>query len=451
MTAPHSFGHPRYPRKDRGNPQSQGSWTAPQRPVTGRTPPESAPPLHHVVQHEHAQPLITGTGRAKASRRPLAQREEKGAPPEQPTGPGGIHFRAHRAGRACQYRPENRPENGPENGSGGTETAERNEYTELKRLVREAGLLEKRPGCYAAHAAANMLMLAGSICTLLTIDLMWVQIVNAAFLSFISVQLSFLGHDLGHKQVFRSNLNNERLGLLVSLLVGINRSWWVQKHNEHHSNPNNDGMDPDVALPAIALSEDQARTKTGAAKLVARHQAFLFYPLLCLEGIVLKASGARHLLKGRVRFPVAEPLIMAGHVAGYLGLVFLALPPWEGLAFIIVNQALTGLYIGSTFAPNHKGMPMLGPGSTLDFLRKQVLTSRNIRPSPVNDYLYGGLNYQIEHHLFPGMPRHCLKRAREIVRPFCRERSIPYHETGVARSQREILSHLHRVGAPLRA
>ena len=317
--------------------------------------------------------------------------------------------------------------------------------------MRDAGLLEKRPGRYAPRIAANTLMLAASVSVLLAAGPMWVQMANAALLAFITVQLSFLGHDLGHKQVFRSSMNNDRLGLLVSLLVGINRSWWVEKHNEHHSNPNNDGLDPDVALPAIALSEDQARAKTGMCRLIARRQALLFYPLLCLEGMVLKTSGARRLMKGGLRFPVAEPVMMAGHVSGYLGLVFLALPPWEGMLFIVVNQALTGLYIGSTFAPNHKGMPMLKPGSTLDFLRKQVLTSRNVRPSPLNDFLYGGLNYQIEHHLFPSMPRHCLKRAREIVQPFCKERSVRYHETGVIRSQREILSHLHQAGALLRA
>ena len=390
--------------------------------------------------------------RAGAGRSHLARREEKnGARPP----PRQLSARANTL--QCEGPTPGRPtarktgwENGIKKGQGGTETEEKNEYTELKRLVRNAGLLEKRPGRYLPHIAANMLTMTASVSILLTVDLMWLQMANAALLAFTFVQLSFLGHDLGHKQVFRSNSNNERLGLFVSLLVGINRSWWVEKHNLHHSNPNNDGQDPDVALPAVAFSEDQARTKTGICRLITSRQAFLFYPLLCLEGMVLKISGAQRLLKGGLRFPVAEPVMMAGHVSGYLGAVFLTLPIWEGLAFILVNQALMGLYIGSTFAPNHKGMLMLGPGSTLDFLRKQVLTSRNVSPSPLNDYLYGGLNYQIEHHLFPNMPRHSLKRAREVVRPFCKERSVSYHETGVIRSQREILSHLHRAGAPLR-
>lgn len=328
---------------------------------------------------------------------------------------------------------------------------EPNEYAHLKKLVSEAGLLQRNPIRYIPRIGINMLMLLASIAVLLMVDNLWIQMANAAFLAFIFVQLSFLGHDLGHKQVFRSSRNNDRLGLFVSLLVGINRTWWVQKHNEHHSNPNNTGLDPDVNLPVIAFSEDDARGKNGIPRLIIRHQAFLFYPLVCLEGIVLKVSGIQHLTRNRVRFPVAEPVMMAGHIIGYLGLVFLSLPVLEGLLFIAVNQLLMGLYIGSTFAPNHKGMMVLDSSSKLDFLRKQVLTSRNVKPNLLNDYLYGGLNYQIEHHLFPGMPRNCLKRAREIVQPFCEQHSIQYHETGVVRSQREILQFLHHVSAPLRA
>ena len=121
---------------------------------------------------------------------------------------------------------------------------------------------------------------------------------------------------------------------------------------------------------------------------------------------------------------------MAGHIGVYTCLVFLSLPFWQGLLFIAVNQLLIGLYIGSTFAPNHKGMLMLDGKVKLDFLRRQVLTSRNVKSSHVNDLLYGGLNYQIEHHLFPSMPRHHLKEAQKIVRPFCGEYSISYYETG---------------------
>ena len=326
-----------------------------------------------------------------------------------------------------------------------------NEYTQLKRLVKAAGLLEKNPGHYAIKMAVNLGLLALSVAVLMFVDTVWLQMLNAALLAFTIVQISYVGHDLGHKQVFRSSQNNDRLGLFVSFLIGINRTWWVEKHNEHHSNPNDLDMDPDIELPVVAFSEDQARGMRGIARLIVRYQAFLFYPLVSFEGFVLRFSGIRYMFGNRLMFPIAEPLMMAGHIGVYTGLVFLSLPVWQGLLFIAVNQLLIGLYIGSTFAPNHKGMLLLDGKTQLDFLRKQVLTARNVKSSPLNDLLYGGLNYQIEHHLFPSMPRNRLKEAQEIVRPFCEEHSISYHETGVVQSQREILQYLHHVSAPLRA
>ena len=159
---------------------------------------------------------------------------------------------------------------------------------------------------------------------------------NAAFLAFIIVQISYTGHDLGHKQVFRSSRNNDFLGLFVSFLIGINRTWWVEKHNEHHSNPNDLDMDPDIEIPVVAFSEDQARGKTGVARLIVRHQAFLFYALLCFEGFVLKFSGIRYILTNRLKFPIAEPIMMVGHIGVYAGLVFLSL---AGLAGVVVHRS----------------------------------------------------------------------------------------------------------------
>jgi fatty acid desaturase len=107
-----------------------------------------------------------------------------------------------------------------------------------------------------------------------------------------------------------------------------------------------------------------------------------------------------------------------------------------------------GFYMGCSFAPNHKGMPILRPDDDLDYLRRQVLTSRNIRGGRVVDAVLGGLNYQIEHHLFPSMPRPSLRRAQAVVRQFCQERRISYREDSLLGSYRESLRHLHAAGRP---
>ncbi len=121
----------------------------------------------------------------------------------------------------------------------------------------------------------------------------------------------------------------------------------------------------------------------------------------------------------------------------------------QAVAFLLVHQALFGVYLGMTFAPNHKGMPH--PTGDEDYLRKQVLTSRNVRGGWLTDAALGGLNYQIEHHLFPGMPTPNLRKAQPIVRAYCAEIGVPYEQTGLIASYRQALRHLHEVSAPARA
>jgi fatty acid desaturase len=104
------------------------------------------------------------------------------------------------------------------------------------------------------------------------------------------------------------------------------------------------------------------------------------------------------------------------------------------------------MYMGLSFAPNHKGMPAERPGDNWDFLRRQVLTSRNVQGGPVVDLLLGGLNYQIEHHLFPSMPRPSLRRAQPLVRSFCAERGVSYAEHRLVSSYVRAVGHLNAVG-----
>jgi fatty acid desaturase len=142
-------------------------------------------------------------------------------------------------------------------------------------------------------------------------------------------------------------------------------------------------------------------------------------------------------------------LLLARNI-GY-PLILLALMPWYIAAvFLVVHMALFGVYMGASFAPNHKGMPQIPAGLKVDFLRRQVLTSRNIRGGLFMDHFMGGLNYQVEHHLFPSMARPKLAKAARIVREFCAEKKIAYTETGLFQSYGIVVAYLNRVGLSAR-
>ncbi|HEY0534514.1 MAG TPA: acyl-CoA desaturase [Actinoplanes sp.] len=324
------------------------------------------------------------------------------------------------------------------------------DFAELNRRVNALGLLRRQPAYYAARLTAVGLLVAGGWTAFFLIGSSWWTLAVAVLLAVAFAQLALVAHDLAHRQVFRTKRPSEIAGRLAGNLgIGMSYGWWMDKHTRHHNNPNHDDLDPDVAPEVLIWATESALGRRGLAGFVTRHQAGLFFPLLTLLGVDLKVSSVKALRNGVVKRPKLEAVLLAVHAVAYLSALFLVLSPVQAVAFILVHQALFGVYLGMTFAPNHKGMPH--PAGDEDYLRKQVLTSRNVRGGRVIDIALGGLNYQIEHHLFPGMPSPNLRRAQPVVEQYCKEIGVSYAQTGLIESYRQALRHLHEVGEPLRA
>jgi fatty acid desaturase len=332
-------------------------------------------------------------------------------------------------------------------------TSERrgSDYAELSRTIRSAGLLGRRRGYYIVTFAVNAVLMGAGWTVFAMLGESWWQVLVAVYFAVLFTQLGFTGHDAGHQQIFASRRANDVVGYLHGGLTGLSYGWWIGKHARHHANPNQEDADPDITIPVFAFSDEQAMAKRGFLRWMAKYQAFLFFPLLTLEGINLHVSSIRAIARREVKATGLETALLVGHIAGYLTAVFWVLTPLQAIVFVAVHQGLWGLYMGCSFAPNHKGMPMLSATDKLDYLRKQVLTSRNVRGGWLTDYALGGLNYQIEHHLFPSMPRSNLRHAQGLVREFCERRGIPYQQCSAVRSYVQVLQHLHETGAPLRA
>ena len=325
-------------------------------------------------------------------------------------------------------------------------------YAALKKLIVEKGLLDKQPGFLMYKVLLSAVMGIISIVILFLTDNIWIQLLNAVYLAFVFGQFGFIAHDTGHRQGFHTPKQNDFFGLLhANLLIGMSYGWWMDKHNKHHAHPNQEDMDPDIDIPVIAFSEKAALEKRGIPRFIVKYQSFFFFPLLLFEAYSLHAGGAMFLAQKKTwKYRRIEMLLLALHFFSYLTLIFMALGGWKGLVFVLVHQALFGLYMASVFAPNHKGMLIVSKDEDMDFLRLQVLTARNVKAHPITDFWYGGLNYQVEHHLFPSMARNQLREAQVIIHQFCRDLDISYHETSMFHSYVEILEYLHLVSAPLR-
>jgi fatty acid desaturase len=308
--------------------------------------------------------------------------------------------------------------------------------------VRNAGLLERRPWYYAAKIGVTIGgFLLGWVAFFCVGD-SWATLGVAGLLAFMSTQVVFLGHDAGHRQISGSRRVNRLVGLVVgNALTGLSFGWWVPKHNAHHAYPNQLGRDPDMGggLIGFAAASGDAESQGLGIRLRTRLQEWLFVVLLLLQGVGLHATSVQSVVRRRDRAAVTDGLLLVGNAAVYLTLVFWVLSPVKALAFVAVQQGLFGLYLGCTFAPNHKGMPVIDGDANVPFLQRQVETARNVRGGPFLTLLFGGLNYQIEHHLFPAMPRPNLGRAQRIVETFCAEHHLPYRQTRPVASYRQVL------------
>jgi fatty acid desaturase len=321
-------------------------------------------------------------------------------------------------------------------------------FHELTERITSAGLMRRRYGFYWTAFGAAAMALAGVWTGVVLLDDSWLQLILAGALGVIFAQLGFLGHEACHRQIFTSARWNEWTGRVVSgLCVGISYGWWVNKHSRHHANPNHVGKDPDIESSAVAFSTEAADSRHGIGAWLARRQGIFFLPLLMLEGLSLHASSVRRVFARRpVKHRAVEITFLGVRILGYLALVFLLLPPGLAAAFVGVQVVVFGLLLGGAFAPNHIGMPIVPRGMSIDFLRRQVLMSRDISGGPLVRFLMGGLDTQVEHHLFPGMPRPNLRRAQTIVRDYCREHGIVYTETSIWRAYARILRYLGKVG-----
>ena len=324
-------------------------------------------------------------------------------------------------------------------------------FTRVSQEVRRAGLFDRTPVFYLLVAAGIALAFGGAVTGFVLLGSSWFQLLIAAALGVIFTQLAFLAHEAAHRQILSTGPANDRLARVLTALVGMSYSWWDSKHSRHHANPNRVGKDPDIEVDTISFIEEDAVEARGLRGAITRRQGWLFFPLLTLEGLNLHFHSARHLAsRGPVKGRWIEIAMIAARFTVLLLPVFLFLPLGMAFAFIGVQLAVFGVYMGASFAPNHKGMPVVAADARLDFFTKQVRTSRNIRGGWWATWLMGGLNYQVEHHLFPNMARPNLARARRIVREFCREHDVPYTETSLWRSYGIVVEYLNRVGLAAR-
>jgi len=357
-------------------------------------------------------------------------------------------------------------------------------YRDLRAKLVMMGMFKSNPWYYVYKCSTNMMLWATALAMVAFSDSMYIHIASALLLGLFWQQCGWLAHDFLHHQVFQKRKYGDLCGIFWGdLMQGYSMQWWKNKHNGHHAVPNlqnstaesQDG-DPDMdTMPLLAWSLKQAQSfrelnKDGAdsafVRFMIKWQAFTYFPILLLARISWlnesiktvfgfggsSANAALEMKLKGLQYPKLEKYGLILHHSWVLAAStgFGKFGFFYSICYFLISTCSCGLFLALVFGLGHNGMETYDAVSRPDFWKLQVTTSRNITgghgiPQAFVDWLCGGLQYQVDHHLFPMMPRHNLKKTHVLVESFCKDWGVTYHEADLVNGTIEVLQHLSKV------
>lgn len=250
-------------------------------------------------------------------------------------------------------------------------------------------------------------------------------------MTFLMAQFAFIGHDAGHSSIGRDRFINKILGqLCMTFVTGQAFDEWRARHLAHHQFCQNEEKDPDMEVDFVAsLTEKSALKKGFWGRFMTRHQGLSIWALSLFFSLNQRHLSQWTVLKNLRRYKL-DGIMLILHFAFWIGVPHLLLDVSfsKTLLAYFVPPLLLGPYFAAIFWVNHIGMPLIDDVESFSFIEHQALTSRNISNPSALDWFFGGLNFQIEHHLFPRIPASKLSAVKPIVRHQFARYGIPYNE-----------------------
>lgn len=357
-------------------------------------------------------------------------------------------------------------------------------YRDLRSKLVMMGMFKSNPYFYVYKCTSNLAMWASAFAMMCYSENVFVHMAAAVWMGLFFQQCGWLAHDFLHHQVFKNRRYGDLGGIFWGgVAQGYSAQWWKNKHNGHHAVPNlhcstamsQDG-DPDIdTMPLLAWSVKQAQSyrelstdgkDSAFVRFMIRNQAAFYFPILLLARLSwlnesfktafgLGASTENAALELKVKglqYPVLERLAIIVHYAW--SIAFVSAMGRHSVAYsaalFLLMTCSCGFLLAIVFGLGHNGMATYDADARPDFWKLQVTTTRNITgghgfPQCFVDWFCGGLQYQVDHHLFPTIPRHNLKKTHDLVVSFCKEYGVKYHETDLVDGTIEVLQHLSQV------
>lgn len=357
-------------------------------------------------------------------------------------------------------------------------------YRDLRSKLIMMGMFKSKPLFYVYKVCFNVCMALSCFAMNYFSDSALVHFASAIWLGLFFQQCGWLAHDFLHHQVFSKRRYGDWMGILVgNFFQGYSVQWWKNKHNGHHAVPNlhsssavsQDG-DPDIdTMPLLAWSIEQARSfrelqndgkDSPFVKFMIRYQSYFYFPILLLARLswmnesfktafglgAATENAALEMKRKGLQYPVLEKVAILLHYV-FMFVLSTGYGRWSvgySLAYFLTATCSCGFVLAIVFGLGHNGMATYPAEKRPDFWKLQVTTTRNITgghgfPQFFVDWFCGGLQYQVDHHLFPMIPRHNLAKTHDLVESFCKEWSVNYHEADLVEGTFEVLKHLSNV------
>jgi fatty acid desaturase len=322
-------------------------------------------------------------------------------------------------------------------------------YVELSREVARAGFFRKDPWGYTWRSLLLLAIFIACYVLLLFVGNLLVVGLTLVLMAQVVTQLAYLSHDAGHLAVSRDKRVIWGMGHFgMTFLTGFSFSWWKHSHDNHHDRLNE--RDGDLAMKyslVLAVHEDNVRGKQGFARRILRWQGHYVWLLMPFYHFAMMFDGLLWIVRNPKSTRV-DQLVLPLYVVLWFVIPTLFIGWERALIHWAAESMIASVYLVLTFILHHVGKKVITPADEADMtlLRQQVETTRTLKTWRIFDWYYSGLNYHIEHHLFPWVPHWKYRQMRGVVQAFCRKHGIAYKEQGFWSAVWEVFVHLRHVG-----
>ena len=295
-------------------------------------------------------------------------------------------------------------------------------FDELKEEVRAAGLLKRVPIRGSVEMAAVIISLVAAFATIA----LWNPFLLGLFMTLVFTRAVFVSHDILHRQYFKDKTLSFRLSYpFAALILSNSSSWWDFKHNvNHHTWCNVVEKDEDIR----ALDGAFTPYNRGSKRFIKRYKYIIFWGAMFFMYPAFIAKSYSFVIRKKLYGELFLMLLYWPLIWGY---VFYMLPFTDALIVMLTLNFTLSPWLAFGFITNHLGCEVFDyeEGKKLSWMELQMRSSRSLKGGRFVHWFYGGLNTQIEHHLFPKAPRFNLLKVQQMTREFAKRHNIPYFET----------------------